>query len=168
MLRGNPIDVTHPEAHKINKQLLGVHTLASTFDVLRMDKQAASVRRLVKKQQDGTLGQPDEDGMAETDDTNVTIGDTYTFHGAAEQAAAGPITPTTPTTPSLPQPTEQPVTQPPPGLSAKKAALWAALALAAGGGLGAGTLALYTALSADDTNTLYSLEFGETDTAPRP
>ena len=161
MLRVNPTDLTHPEAHKINKQLLGVHTLASTFDVLRLDKQAALVRRLVQKQQDGTIGQPSEGDMPEEDDTHVVIGDTYnTFHEAAQAAANQATAPPTPptSTPNTPTPSA--------GLSPTKAALWAALALTAGGGLGAGSLTLYKSITADDTNTQYQLEFGEVTEAP--
>ena len=70
------------------------------MDVLRLDKQNALVRRLVKKHQDGTLGQPTtESGDPEeasgddvTEDDTVHFGDTthntYTIHEPAQPLVA--------------------------------------------------------------------------------
>lgn len=71
-------------AAKVNRTSAQLEQLAEVMDVLRLDKQNALVRRLVKKHQDGTLGQPTaengeneaegSDDMAEDD--KVNFGDT--------------------------------------------------------------------------------------------
>lgn len=63
-----------------------VGTLADLFSVLRMDKQNALVRRLVRKQQDGTIGQPEGNAMPdEEDDTpDINLGEIYNYINAPE------------------------------------------------------------------------------------
>jgi hypothetical protein len=143
-------------AAKVNRTSAQLEQFAEVMDVLRLDKQNALVRRLVKKQQDGTLGQPttesDEtdaegsDDMAEDD--KVNFGDTtHNVYTIADQGksvaekAAGSLLP-----------------------------IILASALG-GGGLGAAAMALPALLKDDpppvvtpsdtDTDTQYLLEFAE-------
>ncbi len=95
-------------AAKVNRTSAQLEQLAEVMDVLRLDKQNALVRRLVKKQQDGTLGQPTaengeneaegNDDMAEDD--KVNFGDTthnvYTITNPGKsvaEKAAGSLLP---------------------------------------------------------------------------
>jgi len=95
-------------ADKLNKVNARIKQLDTVLDVVRIDEQNALNRRLVRKQQDGTLGQPDpnpaqagdRDAEGETmpdddDDTaNVNLGDsTTTYHvytDASREAGADP------------------------------------------------------------------------------
>jgi hypothetical protein len=78
---------------KNQEQINQLHDVLST---VRLDKQNALVRRLVRKTQDGTLGQPGDSGddsSAEEDESvdndKVNFGDvtnTYNLAGAAKDA----------------------------------------------------------------------------------
>ena len=97
----SPIDNLPPEiAATVNRTSAQIEQYAEVMDVLRLDKQNALVRRLVKKHQDGTLGQPaTESGDPEeasgddvTEDDTVHFGDTthntYTIHEPAQPLVA--------------------------------------------------------------------------------
>ena len=82
-------------AEKLIKNQEQINQLHETLSVLRLDKQNALVRRLVKKTQDGTLGQPgtpdetEDSAAAEedaVDDDKVTFGDTTTTYNLASEA----------------------------------------------------------------------------------
>lgn len=156
MIKANLSSLRPQTAERLIKSQEQIHQLSDVLNVMRMDKQNALVRRLVKKQQDGTLGQPTtesggedaegSDDMAEDD--KVNFGDTtHNVYTIADQGksvaekAAGSLLP-----------------------------IILASALG-GGGLGAAAMALPALLKDDpppvvtpsdtDTDTQYLLEFAE-------
>jgi len=159
MIRGiTAVDLLTPQtAEKLVKNQEQINQLHEVLSITRLDKQNALVRRLVKKTQDGTLGQvttESEDGSGEAeeggddmaDEDKVNFGDTtHNVYTIADQGKA----------------------------LAQKAAssLWPLVIASAigGGGLGAAAVALPALLKDDpatvvvtpsmDTDTNYSLEF---------
>jgi hypothetical protein len=148
-------------AAKVNRTSAQLEQLAEVMDVLRLDKQNALVRRLVKKHQDGTLGEPtaecgDQDaegGDAMAEDDKVNFGDTT--HNVYT------------------------ITEPAKSVTEKAASSLLPIVLAAalgGGGLGAAAMALPALLKKDpapvvvpqgtDTDTQYLLEFAEDESKP--
>lgn len=70
-----PLPVDRQEtgaAQKIRRQGQ-IHNLAEVMDVVRLERQNALNRRLVRKTQDGTVGQAGDDMLEE--DMNVNVGD---------------------------------------------------------------------------------------------
>jgi hypothetical protein len=153
-------------ATRINKADAQIEQLSNVMNLMRLDKQNALVRRLVKKQQDGTLGQPDQAGDGEeggddvAEDDKVNFGDTvhniYTLTDALQGKAA-------------------------PSAAAGVAKSTLPLILAAaigGGGFGAALMALPalwkgtkppTVITTDtDTDTRYTLEFSGNEAAQPP
>ena len=146
MIRGiKAMDLlTQPTAEKLVKNQEQINQLHEVLALTRIDKQNALVRRLVKKQQDGTLGQPDTgDAAVSEEEETVSFGDTtYNISG-------GPAKVVDKTIPSI---------------------LPYVLAAALGGaGLGAAALAIPALLkpaatvqaAGADTNTEYNLGFGD-------
>lgn len=70
-------------------KLSGMHIAGNVLSMLKLDKQASLVRRLVRKTQDGTVGQKD-DNMPEEDDTQVRVGDETHIHLPSQDAAKKP------------------------------------------------------------------------------
>lgn len=64
------------------RQRVGIGSLTDLFSVLRMEKQNALNRRLVRKTQDGTLGNPGPDNEGDEDDmgTVANVGDQYIYN----------------------------------------------------------------------------------------
>ena len=58
MIKANLTNLAPGTAERLIKSQEQIHQLHDLLNVTRIDKQNALVRRLVKKQQDGTLGQP--------------------------------------------------------------------------------------------------------------
>lgn len=141
--------VTQPVAEKLIKSQEQINQLHEVLSTLRLDKQNALVRRLVRKTQDGTLGQvtadePDDttgNTLSEEELDKVSFGDTTTYNVTEPTPAAATKTPSV-----IPY----------------------VLAAALGGtGLGAAAMALPYILKttpaavqqADDTDTQYTLDF---------
>ncbi len=144
-------------AEKLVKTQEQINQLREVLSVSRLDKQNALVRRLVRKTQDGTIGQPDAavestppttEGEDMEDEAKVSFGDQTTYN----------------------------ITEPPARVSAAKAPGLLPYILAAaigGGGLGAAAATLPSLLRAPaaappaqtvtdtDTNTQYDLKFKE-------
>lgn len=150
IVKGELQDLHPATAERLIKHTHQIKQLFNLHNVQRLDKQNALVRRLVKKTQDGTLGQPtsadeeDADVAEDSEDDKVQFGDNvvnYTSTEPAQQVAA-----------KLP--------------SLLPYVLAAALG---GGGLGAAATALPLLLKPQeppkvittDTDTLYDLRFKE-------
>jgi len=137
-------------AHRLIKNQEQINQLHRVFSVLRLDKQNALVRRLVRKTQDGTLGQP----TADTGDAAPAEGDEMSDDLETDKVNFGDVH------------NNYTVAQP---ATAKSASLWPMiLAATLGGcGLGAAAMALPALLKPEpqptivttDTDTQYSLEF---------
>jgi hypothetical protein len=79
--------LTQPVAQKLVKNQEQINQLHEVLSTLRLDKQNAMNRRLVRKTQDGTLGQPDTgDAAVEDEDETVSFGDTTNTYNVAGQA----------------------------------------------------------------------------------
>lgn len=175
------VDLPPELANKLNKHNVQLEQLAEVLDVTRLDKQNELVRRLVRKQQDGTLGEttmePEDansngggdasEGDAMQDDNSddgesdrVNFGDSH-YYNVTDAAPAAPQPANTPApSPSPPKPS---------GLAKSAWPLVLASALG-GGGLGAAAMAIPAMLKDDpapnvhvpatsDTDTQYQLEF---------
>ena len=131
---------------------LNLRNAAELLDVARLEEQNKLNRRLVRKSQDGTIGQPDEAG---TDDmgTTVTLGDQFHI--------------TVP--PDKEQPPSSPQKEPRKGMSPLLATALTAGAFAVGGPAG---VAIYKALEpavekvlpapeTTDSDTQYTIRFRE-------
>ena len=86
MIRGiQALDLlTPPVAEKLVKNQEQINQLHEVLSTVRLDKQNALNRRLVRKTQDGTLGQPEkgDETVSEEDDGTVSFGDTtYNISG---------------------------------------------------------------------------------------
>ena len=145
-------------AAKVNRTSAQLEQLAEVMDVLRIDKQNALVRRLVKKHQDGTLGQPTD----ESDDQNAEGSDDM---AEDDKVNFGDTTHNVYT-----------ITEPVKSVTEKATGSLLPIVLAAalgGGGLGAAAMALPALLKSDpapvvvpqdtDTDTQYLLEFAESE-----
>lgn len=174
-------NMTPAAAAKAAKQTHGLYQMGRVFDTLRLDRQNKLVRRLVRKHQDGTLGEDSDvsDNEDEEDDTQVIIGD-VTIGGpspssqeevhkalqALSKNQHAPLGPTN-TVPAPETPRQQAAFSAPPtpadavaitGRSQSAWPLWRkALLLAALGlgsaGTGIGGLALYNSLTAPTPTT---------------
>jgi hypothetical protein len=162
----SPVTLPPEIADKLNKGSVQLGQLGELLHVLRLDKQSELVRRLVKKHQDGTIGQSEAEGSempasSSEDSERVQLGDNnYTIYTEQERPAVA-----------------QAASQAAPAIaSVGKSILPYVLAAALGGtGLGAGAMAIPVlmkgaekvtqAVDTDtDTNTQYTLEFGEPKT----
>ena len=94
MIRGvRAIDLlTQPVAEKLVKSQEQINQLHEVLAVTRLDKQNALVRRLVRKSQDGTLGQPETgDAAMKEEEETVSFGDitnTYNIPATAAKATS--------------------------------------------------------------------------------
>mgnify|MGYP001346075311 CR=1 FL=1 len=89
MIRGiEALDLlTQPVAQKLVKNQEQINQLHDVLSTLRLDKQNAMNRRLVRKTQDGTLGQPETgDAAVEDEDETVSFGDTTNTYHIAKAA----------------------------------------------------------------------------------
>jgi len=145
------LDTPHPTEtpkERVMRQWYQMKIAERTGQFGNMLQNFAMLRRGAKKQQQGTLGQPDGAEDAGEDPMHISVGDTYmTVHQSADTDGAQPET-------DVAQPTTS-------GMStAQKLALGTALAVGiGGGGLGIGTL--IASLLRPDTPTQ---EFVDTDT----
>ena len=68
-------------------KVAGIHMAGNVLNMLKLDKQAALVRRLVRKTQDGTVGKVDD--MPDEEDTEVRIGDETHLHLPQQKDGGG-------------------------------------------------------------------------------
>jgi hypothetical protein len=161
MIKANLTDLAPGTAERLIKSQEQIHQLHDLLNVTRMDKQNALVRRLVKKQQDGTLGQP----TTESGDTGGGDGE----EGGGDDMAEGDKVNFGDTTHNV-----YTITEPGKSVAEKAAGSLLPIILASalgGGGLGAAAMALPALLKNDpapvvvpqdtDTDTKYLLEFAE-------
>ena len=92
MIRGiQAIDLlTQPVAQKLVKNQEQINQLHEVASVIRLEKQNALNRRLVRKAQDGTIGKPDAPGevAVEEEETKVSFGDTVNTYNIADNTPA--------------------------------------------------------------------------------
>lgn len=81
--------LSQPTAEKLVKTQEQINQLHEVLGTLRLEKQNALVRRLVRKTQDGTIGKVNAgDDPVNEEDENVSFGDTTNTYNVAEQAKA--------------------------------------------------------------------------------
>lgn len=165
------VEMEASQSDQLNKHTAQLEQLREVMNLQRLNKQNALNRRLVRKQQNGSVGQETTEVEDEEDDY-IHFGDTVTnvFRGGAEQLQPAPTAPTI-STPPPPAPPQSPLE--PTVIQQASQALWPiVLASALGaGGLGVGLTSMLmkpapviipTAAGVDtDTGTLYQLEFAE-------
>ena len=161
-------------ADKINRHNAQLHQLESVMNIQRLDKQGRLNRRLVRKQQDGTLHEETEE-PEDTEDDTIQFGDNIYYIGGQKPENAEP-TPQPQEQPRNVAPAEQPAAEAQAAPASKLASVWPwVLAAALGGsGLGMGALALPTLLNPPKATTVvapelgkdYELDFRNGDTKP--